>query len=240
MRSNPCENPYALRKDKIMLDDTQRLVADRLEFRLQETGKKAATVSRQAGLGPDFIRDFLTGRKAKMNADALVRIARELGVTVAYFHTNTAEAAESADMLAAAEPPPVKSLPIYGRAAGSRDGALQFEPQIIDWAPCPPGVLETRDAYALWVMNDSMKPRFRNGDIVFIEPHRPVRPGDDVVIQIRRDDTNTVETWIKEFVGYRGDDIVAWQHNPPQELVFHRDEVTEMQRIIPINDLVGV
>lgn len=225
-----------------MPDDTQKLVAERLDFRLKETGKKPAAVSRAAGLGPDYIRDFLTGRKRNMKHEALMKIARELGVTIAYFHASDDGSAESGGLMAAPEPPAAfgKSVPIYGRAAGSRDGAVHAEPQIIDWAPCPPGVTDVRDAYALWVMNDSMKPRFRHGDIVFIEPHRAVRPGDDVVIQIRPADSNTVETWIKEFVGYRGDDIVAWQHNPPQEVIFKRSQVAEMQRIIPINELVGV
>lgn len=240
MRINPCENTERMGKGTDMPDDTQKLVAERLEFRLKETGKAAAAVSRAAGLGPDYIRDFLTGRKRNMKHEALMKIARELDVTIAYFHAGEDEAAESGGLMAAPEPPASKAVPIYGRAAGSRDGALYVEPQVIDWAPCPPGVFTVRDVYALWVMNDSMKPRFRHGDIVFVEPHRAVRPGDDVVIQIRQRDSNTVETWIKEFVGYRGDDIVAWQHNPAQELTFKRGEVAEMQRIIPINELVGV
>lgn len=226
-----------------MFDDTQKHVAERLAQRLKETGKTAAAVSRAAGLGPDFIRDFLTGRKRKMNGDAMVKIARELGVTIAFFTGDDSEGApDSAGVLIAAPeaPPSGRSVPIFGRAAGSRDGALQIEPQIIDWAPCPPGVENVRDAYALWVVNDSMLPRFRHGDIVFVEPHRAVRPGDDVVIQIRPDESNTVETWIKEFVGYQGDEIIAKQYNPPKDLVFKRNQVIEMQRIMPINDLVGV
>ncbi|MEP9397950.1 S24 family peptidase [Mesorhizobium sp. KR2-14] len=225
-----------------MLDDTQKLVAERLAQRLKETGKTAAAVSRAAGRGQDFIRDFMIGRKRRMNADDMARIARELGVTVPYLLGEEVEAIVDSEALAAAAPeaPAGKGVPIYGRAAGSYHGALHIEPQITDWAPCPPGVANVRDAYALWVVNDSMVPRFRHGDIVFVEPHRPVRPGDDVVIQLRPDESNIVETWVKEFVRYQGDDIVVKQFNPPKELVFRRNQVVEMQRIMPINEIVGV
>ncbi|SFK29873.1 Phage repressor protein C, contains Cro/C1-type HTH and peptisase s24 domains [Mesorhizobium albiziae] len=213
----------------------QRL-RERIARRLQETGKKAAAVSRSAGYGPDFIRDFLAGRKGTMNAEAAARIAHELETTVPWLQGDDAALPEPPDPQTAR----ARSVPVFGTAAGSEGGALHIGSDVIEWLPCPPGIEGVRDVYALYVVGSSMEPRFRQGDPVFIAPHRPPRPGDDIVIQIKFDESGSVESWVKELVSIRDDQIVVRQHNPSGEISFDRRQVIEMHRIVPVNELFGL
>ncbi|QKV20265.1 XRE family transcriptional regulator [Oricola thermophila] len=215
----------------------REIVSARIRQRLEETGRSAASVSRAAGHGVDFIRDFLTGRKKRMSADALVAIARELGVTVAWLQGN--DEAVMPDGEGEERPARPRTVPVYGTAAGRDDGAMHLGTDVIDWLSCPPGLEGARDAYALYVVGESMQPRYYPGDVVIIAPHRPPRAGDCVVIQCKSADTGATEAWVKEYVATTADEIVARQYNPPAEMRFPRAEVSAVHRIMTLNDLLS-
>jgi phage repressor protein C with HTH and peptisase S24 domain len=222
-----------------MLDNKEfhSRLAERIARRLKETGKAASAVSRAAGYGPDFIRDYLSGRKKKMSADALARIARELGTTAAWLQ---------GDDESLPEPPAPhetgitrdRAVPLFGSTVGE-GGRVRATDEIVEMLVCPHGLEGVRDVYALYVARDTMEPRFRLGDVVFVTPHRPPRPGDDVVISYKTESGET-EMRIKQYLGERGDEVCALQHNPRQEVFFKRANIVEIHRIAPINDLIGV
>lgn len=221
-----------------MLLDQHEIIARRMASRIKELRRSAAEVSRASGYGPDFIRDFLKGRKRSMNAEAMSDIARELKVTPAWLQGDDA---------AMPEPPPApvesaagRTLPVYGTAAGSLAGTVHILPDVIEWVPCPPGLAKLRDVYALYVMGYSMVPRFRQGEVIFVAPHRPPRPGDDVVIQVHGENDDETESWVKELVSDDGERVVARQYNPPAEIEFAREKVIEIHRILPINEIIGI
>jgi phage repressor protein C with HTH and peptisase S24 domain len=221
------------------------IVVDRLRRRIAEDGRSASAISRAAGYGQDFIRDFLAGRKRKMSTEALGAIARELGVTIAWLQGGDEAMPEiapprAAERAARAARGGGDQIPIFGTAAGSAGGALHISPDTIGWVSCPPGIANLRDTYALYVVGHSMEPRFRQGDIVFVSPHRPPRPGDDIVVQVREPDSAETQSWVKELVRDTPERVVTRQHNPADEIVFERDRIVEIHRILPINELVGI
>ncbi len=169
-----------------------------------------------------------------MNVDALVRIARELKVTVPWLQGEDPSIPELHNM-----PKLERTLPIFGSAAGSAgDGSFSVSEDIVVWVPCPPGLMGARDAYALYVQGESMQPRYWPGDLIFISPHRPYRSGDMVDIQARKN--GETESWIKEFRKTEGNEIVTGQYNPPSEIRFERSRIVEIQRVLTTNELVGV
>lgn len=223
-----------------MQTSRERLAA-RLTARMEAAGMTAAGLSRAMDYKPDFVRDFLTGRKKTMSNEALARAARELGTTVPWLlGDDSATPPESDTRQPGRAGAGARTLPVFGTAAGSALGATHVHTDVIEWLPCPPGLEGARDAYALYVVGESMMPRFRQGEIVFIAPHRPVRPGDDVILQVRRQEGGETESWIKEFTRISDGDIVTRQHNPPEEVTFKRGEVVEMHRIIPMRELLGM
>lgn len=212
------------------------LLGRRIKERLDALGRTASEVSLACGYGVDFIRDFLVGRKKKISAEALSRIAHELQTTVAWLQGDDEATPEVANTAA----PAVQMVPVYGTAAGSRLGASHHEADVIEWVPAPPGLARVRDAYMLYVDGPSMYPRFRHRDPIFAAPHQPAWPGDDVVVLIRVPETGELQTWVKELVSINPDEIIVKQYNPANDIHFDRKQVIEMHRILPLNELVGL
>lgn len=57
--------------------------------------------------------------------------------------------------------------------------------EIIDWAPRHPLQAGVRDAYALFVREDDMQPRYFRGETVYVHPARPPMTGADCVIEMK-------------------------------------------------------
>ncbi len=78
-----------------------------------------------------------------------------------------------------------KDLPTLGEARGGTDG-LFFD----NGAPSkslvyrPPDLIGVEGAYGVYVNGDSMRPRFKHGELIYVNPAKPVSSGDDVVIQL--------------------------------------------------------
>lgn len=213
-------------------------IAGRIRQRLDETGKNAAAVSRAAGYGPEFIRNFLSGKKRSMNIAALAAIARELDAPVAWLQGD--DSVQPLDRTAAPAPPDAeRTLPLYGTAAASQAGSIHILDDVLEWLPCPSGLKGVRGAYALYVSGTSMMPRFRPGELVFVAPGRPPRPGDDAVIQVRRAENGETEAWVKEYVTETPEQVIARQYNPPEEMRFSRREVVGLHRILSTKELIG-
>jgi Peptidase S24-like len=119
-----------------------------------------------------------------------------------------------------------RDLPIMGRSdeeddriviSGSHAGITE-RPSFLENVP---------DAFAVYVAIDSMKPRFKRGEMIYIDPSRPINAGDDVLIEFT-DGRGT----IKELVGRRKNRIYLRQYNPPQEFSVMASSVRRMSLIV--------
>lgn len=62
---------------------------------------------------------------------------------------------------------------------------------------CPPYLRHEEDAYAVQLWDAQMEPRYRAGDILFVNPNVRPRAGEDAVIQIRHKSEDTLKhRWI--------------------------------------------
>lgn len=52
----------------------------------------------------------------------------------------------------------------------------------IDWTARHPAQAGIRQAFALYMPDDSMSPRYFAGEIIYVHPHRPAVPAQDVVL----------------------------------------------------------
>lgn len=229
-----------------MIDSTniRDITRERIRERLELTGKSPRSVSLAVGKNASYLSQYLVGRQSGMDAGTLANIARELGTTVLYLQGSSGDpaSAEVAPLRIERDvrPAPPTSVAIFGTAAGSTStGALNMSTEIIDWLPCPPGLVNMRGVYALYMIGDSMAPRWRHADLVFATPNKPYRSGDDVVIQKRNGDEGETEAWVKEFVKETPEEIITLQHNPAQEKRFKRSEIASIHRIAAPNDLIA-
>lgn len=128
---------------------------------------------------------------------------------------------------------PGKMIPVLGEVVGGDEGEYIFNGQVQDYVACPPSLVNVPNAYSVWVDGESMSPRYRPGETVFVHPGRPPRRGDDVVVQIRpREEDEPPHGYIKEFVGWTGSKLVLQQHNPSKRIEFDKDAVVSIHPIV--------
>jgi phage repressor protein C with HTH and peptisase S24 domain len=80
----------------------------------------------------------------------------------------------------------LRDIPVVGTAQMGDDGywdELQHPPGFGDGLIRYP--TRDRNAYALRVKGDSMRPRIRPGEFVIVEPNSAVEPGDEVLVKTR-------------------------------------------------------
>jgi SOS-response transcriptional repressor LexA len=57
--------------------------------------------------------------------------------------------------------------------------------EVLDYLGRPHSLAGDDKGYAVEIVGDSMAPRFEPGERAFVSPRSPVRPGDDVIVQLR-------------------------------------------------------
>lgn len=133
-----------------------------------------------------------------------------------------------------------QNLPVLGVTVGGDGGDFERNGQTIDYLLRPPGLAGVRDAFALYVMSDSMWPRFAHGETVFVHPHRPARPGDDVVVELKAPDGEPIPCYLKRLVRRTAKELVLEQFNPRKEIPIPASKVRHVYRILTPNELLGI
>lgn len=123
-------------------------------------------------------------------------------------------------------------IPIRGQGMGGSEGVLIFSDQNFGDVLAPPALADIPDAYAVYVVGDSMLERFQHGEVVYVHPYVPVRKNDDCVIQISTGDGQPPIGYIKRFVSYDDKTLRVRQLNPPKVLTFPREKVISLHRIV--------
>jgi phage repressor protein C with HTH and peptisase S24 domain len=123
-------------------------------------------------------------------------------------------------------------IPIRGKGMGGSEGVLIFSDQNFGDILAPPALADIPDAYAVYVVGDSMLERFQHGEVVYVHPYVPVRKNDDCVIQISTGDGQPPIGYIKRFVSFDDKTLKVRQLNPPKVLTFPREKVISVHRIV--------
>ncbi len=221
---------------------------DRIRERLKDLGKTARAASIEAGLHPDTIRNVLRERSKKPRGDSLVKLARALNVTVEWLMEGedpSVQPPQPTPELPAVLPAPDLSLdmprniPILGTAAGSLTGAFQVDSNPIDYVRRPPGLEGARDVYALYVVGNSMSPRFEEGELLYVSERRPARIGDYVVIQTTDTRDGSVSAYCKRLRKRCDSSIEVEQYNPATTFTLQMSEIRAIHRVLTLNELFG-
>jgi phage repressor protein C with HTH and peptisase S24 domain len=154
----------------------------------------------------------------------LAKIAQALGVTRMWLlDGDTAGPSPSKHLVTFHE----RDLPVYGAALGG-DGAIMLNRgEQVDRIHRPAALADVKDAFAVVIAGDSMEPRFMQGDVAYIHPHKPPAPRRGVLIELQEGDAH-----IKEFVSQDDEWIKVRQHNPPKDLKYKRAQVKRLYRVI--------
>lgn len=122
-----------------------------------------------------------------------------------------------------------RDLPVLGIAQGGQNGALiiPVEQRPVDYVFRPPQLEGVTDAFAVFAREDSMDPMYRNGQVLLVHPHLPIRPGDGILI-IKQDDHALVKCLIRR----TQTELRVRQFNPAAEFVIAAGEIRALYRVV--------
>lgn len=215
-----------------------------LKEMIEKDGRPQRAISLAAGLGPNYVQQMVQKNQLPKPATiekllAILNPKGELEKTL-----RSPVPLPTSEVRLADVPPPLgmpKDVPVRGTVAASdyEKGAFQLGPDIVDYVRRPPGLLAARDVYALYVEGSSMLPKFDAGDLIYVNPNRPVRPGDYVVIQEPQDE-DTIRGFVKQYVKRSGEWHIVQQFNPKGEMRFRAIDAVKIHRVLSTADMMGV
>lgn len=208
---------------------------------LSRPGKTQRGLATALGLDPSAVSRLLTGSRQLR--------AAEIPVVAAYLESEApliglsgapAQARPDQPPASASVPQPSawagrRDLPVMGTVVAGSDGMFLMNGEVHDYIERPPSLQGITSAYAVYVADTSMVPRYFPGETLHIHPGRAIISGDDsfVVVQLRPEaDGEAPRALVKRFKRRTADTLVLEQFNPHRELVFSLAEVESIHLII--------
>jgi phage repressor protein C with HTH and peptisase S24 domain len=170
---------------KMLTHDQVWTALDRLAER---AGLSASALAKRAGLDPTTFnkskRVTHEGRERWPSTESVAKALAATNSTIDTFVQLIGDSARSA-----------RSVPLLGFAQAAASGHFDDGgfPIGKGWDEAPLPSLDDEHAYALEISGDSMKPAYRDGDIIVVSPGTPIRRGDRVVVK-----TDDGEVMVKE------------------------------------------
>jgi phage repressor protein C with HTH and peptisase S24 domain len=208
---------------------------------LEKIGATQADLARQLGLAPSAVSRMMRGERQMKLLEA-VQVAQFLGVSQ---DDVLRHAGEESTLPPPSEPPrrgrpprPASAfpasrqdqMPIKSAARGGGEQQMFLEDGPIGYTARPANLAGVRGAYAIYMVGDSMEPRYLAGWLLHVNPFKPPTRGRDVVVY-----KTDHAVLIKQFVSWSDDTLVLHQFNPDAELRVARNEVAECHLVVGVD-----
>lgn len=211
------------------MDDVRKIV---LEFS-KKPGWSLAKLSRQIGRNPTYLQQFITkGSPERLDevdrsALALIMSVDEEALGGPRRRGRIPHNARMSGSIALGA-----TVPAYGQAVGGNEGQFILNGNKIADILAPPSLAGVPGAYAVYVVGESMEPRYMPGEAVFVHPKAAIKRGDFVVAQIIGEDEDQPEAYVKRYVSRDHRFVKLEQFNPRKMLEFPLKKVVSIHKII--------
>ncbi len=202
---------------------------ERIRQLREALGLSQSGLARRVGVTPQAIQQLEDGKVR--DPRYIVALAETLGVPPAALGRDRAAGPARDGYRIQHEQLGRKDLPVYASAQGGPDGSMVFSYDPIEWRERPSILENVPDAFAMYVVNDSMEPRYRQGDLLLVHPRRPVRPGNDVLC-VKVSENREHLAMIKQLLRMNAKEIVLLQFNPRKEIVVKRRDLASLHRVL--------
>lgn len=118
--------------------------------------------------------------------------------------------------------PITPSIPLYASAQGGLEGSMVIDNSPIGSVLRPNAVAQARDAYAVYVVGSSMAPRFEQGDVAIVNPHKPPAGGDDILL-VRVEADGTRYALLKRLISFNDKVWRVRQYEPAKDFQLPRE-----------------
>ncbi len=160
---------------------------DRLAARAKLT---ASGLAKKAGLDPTtFNKSKRITPEGRPRWPSTESVAKALAATNTKIDTFVSLITDSAGKS------PIHSVPLIGFAEAGAGGYFDDGgfPVGKGWEETAVPSVTDEHAYALEISGDSMKPAYRDGDVIIVSPAAPVRKGDRVVVKTKNGEVTVKE-----------------------------------------------
>lgn len=131
-------------------------------------------------------------------------------------------------------------VPVLGVAACGTEGDFSLNGETVNRVRRPPGLADNRAAFAVYVRGSSMEPRHYQGDLLYVDPLRPARSGDDVLVELRPDRPGEPgAAYIKQLVSQTPLRIILRQFEPAEDFAIPGNRILRVSKILSLSDLLG-
>ena len=219
-------------------------LAKRLQETMERAGLTQAALARKASefgesVSQQVVQHLTSGRNT--TSKSLVPIAKALDVSVEWLTTGEGgsfavkggAAGLRASKTSARDARDQERVPVLGMAECGPDGWSLWNGDIIDTIPRPMNLVGAPKAYAVYIVGDSMEPRYYSGELAHIHPGKPVTIGAFVLVQLRPDHAGeTPKAVIKRLIKRSASKIVLEQYNPAKKFEIKTSDIVSIHRVV--------
>ena len=198
-------------------------IGKRIESAMIRAGKKPVDVAKRLKISESAVSQWFakdTGPKSVR----LSELASFLGTTVDYLisepRTPLEEQAALPPMTLRPDRP---DLAVYASAAGGPEGAWVLSPDAIAWIHRDQRLQGVRDAFACYVVGESMFPAYEHGNLLLVNPAVPPNAGDDCLL-IQEVPDGSRYALIKRLVRFNSTSWTVKQWNPDKTFTLPRKD----------------
>jgi len=119
-----------------------------------------------------------------------------------------------------------RDLPVMGTVKGESDGFLFVQGEAKEFVERPPNLKGVFNALALYMDSDVMEPRYTAGELLYVNPNRPLTRNCFVAVELADG-----QGLIRQFVRRSEDEVVLHQFNPAKDLHLKAGNVRKIYRI---------
>jgi phage repressor protein C with HTH and peptisase S24 domain len=202
-------------------------IGRRIETAMIKAGRKPVDIARRLKITESAVSQWFakdTGPKSVR----LSELASFLNTTVEYLITEPEGGSGGASSFGAAAPPMVvrgdrPDLAVYASAAGGPEGAWVLSGDAIAWILRDQRLQGVRDAFACYVVGESMFPAYEQGNLLLVNPAVPPNAGDDCLL-IQEAADGARYALIKRLVRFNSTSWTVKQWNPDKTFSLPRKE----------------
>jgi phage repressor protein C with HTH and peptisase S24 domain len=135
-----------------------------------------------------------------------------------------------------------RDVPVLGTAVGGSSGDFMLNTgEIVDYARRPPTVGRAAKVFVLYVQGSSMSRWREEGSMVYVDPARPAKPGERVVVELHPEEEGEPSpAYLKELISRTATKLRLKQYNPEQSFDLSLNKVKKIHRVIEWEELLAV
>jgi phage repressor protein C with HTH and peptisase S24 domain len=113
------------------------------------------------------------------------------------------------------------------------DGWSLWNGEVIEMTSRPPNLAGAAQAYAVYVVGDSMEPRYHSGELVYVHPGRPVDVGAYVLVQVKpAHDGDAPRAVVKRLLRRSATKVTLEQFNPRKTIELKTSDIISIHRVV--------